>query len=281
MQHSEFNSNTFFNRLNALPGARGDEPHVWRPRRRSDHPAGLRRPRPRVLLLNQEEVYGPIETARGKTIIRQSALNGDFTYGTVQPFTTRNVLAIAAANGQVSAYDPTVKALLESIRTAATQTGTISEVDASPNTASYNWLVPNKTIRHTPTTNITVNLSPKNRLQGSYYWQRFNNTPDTVNDADQQFPGFPAFGEPVVVPHDRVDLAAFDLEHRDGQRSAHGLGVGAEQLLRQHQPRHVRQPGRIQPVAGLRPERARRRATRTSRKRATRRTSRCRTPSTG
>ena len=43
--------------------------------------------------------------------------------------------------------------------------------------------------------NITVNLSPKHRLQGSYYWQRFNNTPDTLNNADATFPGFPAFGD--------------------------------------------------------------------------------------
>ncbi len=32
-------------------GPEGDQPHVWRPHRRSDHPAGLRRPRPGVLLL--------------------------------------------------------------------------------------------------------------------------------------------------------------------------------------------------------------------------------------
>jgi TonB family protein len=51
-----------------------------------------------------------------------------------------------------------------------------------------------------PTTNTTINLTPKNRLQGSYYWQRFNNTPDTLNSAafngqatemftSQNFPG--------------------------------------------------------------------------------------------
>jgi hypothetical protein len=195
MQHKAFNSNTFFNRLNALPVPAA-----------TNHTYGGRVGGPIILpgfdgrgraffFFNQEEVYGPIETARNRTIIRQSALNGDFTYGTVQPFTTRNVLAIAAANGQVSAYDPIVKKLLEDIRAAAATTGTISEVDASPNTASYAWLVPNKTIRHTPTTNITVNLTPKNRLQGSYYWQRFNNTPDTLNGADPTFPGFPAFGD--------------------------------------------------------------------------------------
>jgi len=194
MQHGAFNSNTFFNRLNALPVPAA-----------TNHTYGGRIGGPIMLpgfdgrgraffFFNQEEVYGPIETARARTIIRESALNGYFTYGTVQPFTTVNVLAIAAANGQVSTYDPIVRKLLEDIRAAALTSGTISEVDASPNTAGYDWLVPNKTIRHTPTTNITVNLTQRNRLQGSYYWQRFNNIPDTLNSAEERFPGFPAFG---------------------------------------------------------------------------------------
>jgi hypothetical protein len=195
MQHANFNSNTFFNRLNALPVPMA-----------TNHTYGGRVGGPIILpgfdgrgraffFFNQEEVYGPIETARSRTIIRQSALNGDFTYGSPTiGFTTRNVLAVAAANGQATAYDATVKALLESIRTAAGTTGSIAELETSPNTAAYNYLVPNKSIRHTPTTNITVNLTPKNRLQGSYYWQRFNNTPDTLNSAEARFPGFPAFG---------------------------------------------------------------------------------------
>jgi hypothetical protein len=67
-------------------------------------------------------------------------------------------------------------------------------VVATPNTGAYNYLVPFRVIRHTPTANVTVNLSPKNRLQGSYYWQRYHDTPDTLNNADATFPGFPAFG---------------------------------------------------------------------------------------
>ena len=88
-----------------------------------------------------------------------------------------------------------VKTLLNQILAAAGTTGTISQLATTPNTAAFNWLVPNKGIRHTPTTNITLNLTPKNRLQGSYYWQRFNNTPDTLNNADETFPGFPAYGD--------------------------------------------------------------------------------------
>src|SRR5262249_50835559 len=141
-----------------------------------------------------EEVFSPRETPRTRSMISPAALNGDFTYGTVAPFKTVNVLALAAANGQVSAYDPTIKNLLDQIRTAAATTGTISTLATSPNQDSYDYLVPFRVIRHSPTVNVTVNLTPKNRVQGSYYWQRFHDTPDTLNNADAQFPGFPAFG---------------------------------------------------------------------------------------
>src|SRR6187399_1497278 len=197
-QHAVLNGNTYFNRLNALPvpaatnytyGGRVGGPIIL---------PGLDGRGKAFFFFNQEEVYSPIETARARTIIRQSALNGNFTYGPVGAQQTVNVLALANASGIAGVngvYDPTIKALLESIRTAAGTTGTITELETSPNTAGYNYLVPNKGIRHTPTTNITVNLTPKHRVQGSYYWQRFNNTPDTLNSAEPTFPGFPAYGD--------------------------------------------------------------------------------------
>ena len=70
----------------------------------------------------------------------------------------------------------------------------ISQLETAPNTAGYDLLSPFTVIRHSPTANVTVNLTPKNRLQGSYYWQRFLDNPDTLNNGDVQFPGFPSFG---------------------------------------------------------------------------------------
>jgi hypothetical protein len=196
LQHRLLNSNTFFNRLNGL-----DRPDD------TNYTYGGRVGGPIMLpgfdgrgraffFFNQEEVYSPIETPRTRTIIRASALAGDFTYNNVNP-TTRNVLAVAAANGQISTVDPQIGPLLAAIRTAATgfADGTIEELVTSPNTATFRFLQPSKAVRHTPTTNITVNLTPRHRLQGSYYWQFFDNTPDTLNSADPTFPGFPAFGD--------------------------------------------------------------------------------------
>src|SRR4030095_14253885 len=113
MQHANFNSNTFFNRLNALP----------RPAA-TNHTYGGRIGGPIILpgfdgrgraffFFNQEEVFSPRETRRACTSIRQSALDGIFCYGVTGAPTCGNVLTLAAANGQVSAYDPTVRSILE------------------------------------------------------------------------------------------------------------------------------------------------------------------------
>jgi hypothetical protein len=193
IQHRVLNSNTFFNRLSGL-----DRPAA------TNYTYGGRIGGPIVLpgfdgrgraffFFNQEESYNPIETARSRTILSQSALAGNYCWS--NGASCVNLLTLAAANGQVSTYDPQVKSLLDAIDAATMTTGTIEQLVTSPNTATYRWLVPNKGTRHSPTTNITVNLNPKNRLQGSYYWQRFNNSPDTLNSADQRFPGFPAFGD--------------------------------------------------------------------------------------
>jgi len=106
MQHADLNSNTFFNRLNGLPVPQA-----------TNHTFGGRVGGPIILphfdgrgraffFFNQEEVYSPIETARTRTIIRQSALDGNFCYGVTGAPTCVNVLTLAQQNGQVSAYGP-------------------------------------------------------------------------------------------------------------------------------------------------------------------------------
>jgi hypothetical protein len=194
-QHANFNSNAFFTRLAGLPkpqatnytyGGRVGGPIVI--------PGVFDGRGKAFFFFNQEEVYAPAQTTRTRSLIRQSALNGDFTYNLTNP-TTVNVMALAAANGQLATFDPTIRALLESMRTAAGTTGQIQEVATSPNTSSYAWQVSRKTYRHAPTTNITVNLTPQHRLQGSYYWQGFSDTPDTLNSADPSYPGFPHYSD--------------------------------------------------------------------------------------
>ena len=195
IQHKMFNSNTFFNGLNGLPipqdtnltnGGRIGGPIVL---------PGLFDGRGKAFFFfNYEDVYNPEERPRARTIIRESALLGNFTYNQTNP-TTVNVLALAAANGHVSTHDPQIRGLLEAIRAAAQTTGTITQLVTSPNTAAFNYLVPVKGRTRNPSQSVTINLSPRHRLQGSYLYQRFTATPDTLNNADPTFPGFPAFGD--------------------------------------------------------------------------------------
>ena len=194
MQHKALNSNTYFNRLNGLPRLQATNvtyggrvggpiviPKVFDGRGRA------------FFFFNQEEVYNPTDTARERTIIREAALNGNFTYNLDNP-TTVNLWTIAAASGQTATYDPVIRDLLLSIRAAAQTTGTIQELTTSPNTATFNYLVPSRALQHAPTANVTVNVTPNHRVQGSYYWQRFSDTPDVAGGAEPTFPGFPLFG---------------------------------------------------------------------------------------
>ena len=197
-QHAKLNSNTYFNRLNALPvpaatnytyGGRIGGPIIL---------PGFDGRGKAFFFFNQEEVYNPIETARGRTIIRQSALDGNFTYGPIGAQNTVNVMALAAAVGHRGRQrhlrpDHQAAARATSARPRARRARSRTWSPRRTRRAITTWCR-TRAIRHTPTTNITVNLTPKHRVQGSYYWQRFNNTPDTLNSAEATFPGFPAFG---------------------------------------------------------------------------------------
>jgi len=201
MQHANFNSNTYFGRLAGLPvpqatnqtyGGRVGGPIIL---------PGFDGRGKAFFFFNHEEVYNPTQVLRtGRTIIRESALLGNYTYGPQGALVTRNVLAIANASGIPGVngnVDPTIGSLLAAIRAGSTTDpdGTVTELVTAPNTANYDHLVYSKGLRHTPTTNITVNLNAKNRLQGSYYYQGFVTTPDTLNTAEPVFPGMTVYGD--------------------------------------------------------------------------------------
>jgi hypothetical protein len=193
-RHSSLNTNTFFNRLAGLPrpqatgnsyGGRIGGPIVI---------PGLVDGRGKAFFFfNQEETYSPNETRRTRTVLKEDAAQGWFTYGTTSPRRV-NVLQLAAANGQLASSDPTVQALLSAISTATKNTGTITSTSSNLTTDSYAFLSGTRSLTHNPTTRLDFNLGPKHRLTGSYYLQRFDTNPDTLNNADPTFPGFPASG---------------------------------------------------------------------------------------
>jgi len=191
-RHKSLNTNTFFNRLAGLPrprvtisnyGGRVGGPIVI---------PGLFDGRGKAFFFfNHEETWQPNQLRRTRTIIKEGAALGNFTWNVNSPRTV-NVLQLAAANGQISAMDPNVQSILSSILAVSKTTGTVESTAANLNTDTYNFLTSVASVRHSPTTRVDINLTNRHRLSGSYYWQGFSDTPDTLNNADPTFPGFPA-----------------------------------------------------------------------------------------
>jgi hypothetical protein len=197
LQHKNLNTNTFFNQLARLP----------RPQRtievyggRIGGPIVI----PRLVdgrgkaffFFNHEESYTPLEARRTRTVVNELAQAGVFSYNLTSPRTV-NILELAALNGQVSTVDPTVGALLAQIRTAVTNCGatcSLTSVSTDPNRQTFDFLNPAKVVRHNPTGRVDINVTNRNRVTGSYYWQTFSDDPDTLNNADPVFPGFPTKG---------------------------------------------------------------------------------------
>jgi Carboxypeptidase regulatory-like domain/TonB-dependent Receptor Plug Domain len=135
--------------------------------------------------VNYEEVKQPSDTTRNRTILNPAAQNGAFSYagGTV------NVLALAAANGQLGTVDPTIAKVLSDIRSATGKTGSIADTDG--NLQRYTFNVPVESVRRYPTGRIDYNLTSKHRISSSVNYQKFTDSPDTLNNRDEFFPEFP------------------------------------------------------------------------------------------
>jgi len=193
-QHASLNSNTFFNRLNGLPvpratvdtfGASYGGPIVI--------PKVVDGRGKAFFFFNEEISWTPNQVSRTRRVLRDtSSLNGVFTYNANNP-TQVDILALAARNGQISAKDPTIAALLQSINAVTKTTGTFNDNAQNLNFLNYNYFVNVASTRNSPTTRIDVNLSTRHRLSGTYYLQRYKDSPDTLNNAESTFPDFPAW----------------------------------------------------------------------------------------
>jgi Carboxypeptidase regulatory-like domain len=141
---------------------------------------------------NYEEMRQPGSVSRSRTMLTAQASTGAFTYCTNSPCTTTNtvnLLALAAANGQVATIDPTVQALLTSLQTAAGLGTTAST--GLPVTQRLNFVNNYTGLRRYPTTRLDYNVTNNHRVGVSYYYQQYLSNPDTLNTYDPRFPGFP------------------------------------------------------------------------------------------
>jgi Carboxypeptidase regulatory-like domain/TonB-dependent Receptor Plug Domain len=194
----EFNSNYYFNKVNNLPknevvahqyGFRQGGPIVI---------PGLYDGRNKAFFFfNFERLYQPSSATRTRTMLRPEAQAGLFGYNVTvagaQQRQTVDLIALARANGQISALDPTMVRLLDKIRSGAQSTGTINDTGAG-NTLQYVFQSEALGNQYAPTGRVDINVTDNHRLSGSYWWQRFTSTTDLLNNVDRAFPSLSNYG---------------------------------------------------------------------------------------
>jgi len=193
----DFNTNAYFNKINNLPknqvtvhqyGARVGGPIVL---------PGYDGRGKAFFFVNFEHQYQPSSATRTRTILRDVARQGIFTYDRlvngVVTQQTIDLLALARNNGQGGTIDPTIAGILSMIEASTATTGRVNET-TSRNTEAFVYQAESKGNQYAPTGRLDYNITDRHRLSGTYYWQRFKNTPDLLNSVDPAFPGFKNLG---------------------------------------------------------------------------------------
>ena len=184
LRHWNLNSNYYFNKVNNLPK---NEIQL--------HQFGVRQGGPIVrgkafFFVNVEEFRRPATATNQRNVLTSPARSGLFQYagGSV------DLLALAARNGQVSTFDPTISGLLNRIDAATGTSGTVSAT-SDPNVNRYAFQGEGGRDEHNPTVRIDVNVTENHRVTGTYNYQQAFQHPDLLNGNDPTFPGFANFAD--------------------------------------------------------------------------------------
>ena len=94
--------------------------------------------------------------------------------------------------------DPTIAKLLADIRGAVATTGTVTDL-TEPLTQRFSYNVPQSAKNRYPTFRVDFNLTTNHRLSASGNYHTFSSTPDTLNNREPFFPGFPSTGTSDLV----------------------------------------------------------------------------------
>jgi hypothetical protein len=137
--------------------------------------------------VNYEEFRLPGSTARQRVVLTQDAERGIFKYGSGGS-RSRDLLALAAANGQTATIDPTIGSTLAAIR------GTFSQGGLTPlgdNQQRFTWNSPASQVRKFTSVRLDFNLTPNHHLDNVWNYNVFASSPDQLNSRDPIFPGLP------------------------------------------------------------------------------------------
>jgi hypothetical protein len=140
--------------------------------------------------VNYEELRQPSGTRRTRQIFHPDAERGIFRYSTAAGVQSINLFELAARNGQLATPDPIISRLLADIRTATGKEGNVREL-TDPLYQQYSYQVPTQSMNRYPTVRLDYQLSARHRLTWSMNFQYFGGGPDTTNNREAYFPGFP------------------------------------------------------------------------------------------
>jgi hypothetical protein len=143
--------------------------------------------------VNFEEFRLPASVTRSRTILNPTTQTGVFQYTVNGVTQSKNLLTLAAANGQTSTLDPTVQKLLADIQSSTNGTGGVTQ-NTDPNLQTFTFNNYGLQRRYFPTVRLDFNLTEKHHLENTWNYQSYASDPDTLNNADVAFPGFPNHG---------------------------------------------------------------------------------------
>jgi Carboxypeptidase regulatory-like domain len=186
----ELNANTWFNKRDGI-----DKPELLRkqPGFSLGGPVmlpGFNGRNRAFFFVNYEELREPGGTRRTRTILHPSAQQGIFRYNAASGVQSVNLYELAARLGQTATPDPLIAGILNDIRNATAKEGSVRDQN-DPLFQEYSFQNKTQSMNRFPTVRVDYQLTEKHRLTGSMNFQYFGGGPDTTNNRDPQFPGFP------------------------------------------------------------------------------------------
>ncbi len=145
------------------------------------------------IFVNYEELREPSGQRRTRTILSPAAQQGVFGYNTPGGVQSVNLFELAARLGQTSTPDPTIARLLTDIRNATNSEGTVRDL-TDPLFQEYSFQNAVQSKNRYPTLRVDYQISERHRATYSMNFQYFGGGPDTTNNRDAFFPGFPVVG---------------------------------------------------------------------------------------
>ena len=196
LRHYKLNANTWFNNRDNAPKS---DDVLHQPGGRIGGPItipGLFSGRNKAFFfVNYEESRSPGANTENRTLLHPRAEQGWFRYTAGGQTREVNVLALAAANGAVSTMDATIGRLLGDIRASTAGSTVVDNTD--PLTQNLTYTYQTDSVTKYPTGRVDVNLTDRHRLSWSMTYTDLVSTPDTTNNREPNFPGFPNTGSQV------------------------------------------------------------------------------------